>query len=116
MLHETSGTNSATHLYFAANISVWVNDGSGAAALTSADGTGVDFVRWGGAITTPPAGAGWTGNDPTGPSVGKTLARTTSVDTDNGADWGVLEPTLGFSNTASAADNHVYLPVITRNN
>lgn len=50
VLHETAGTNSATDLYFDANISVWVNDGSGSVVLKTNTDAFVDSVRWGGNV------------------------------------------------------------------
>ncbi len=113
VLHETAGVNTTTDLYFNANISDWVNDGSGAAALTTGDGIGVDFLRWGTTTTTPPVGTSWLGNNPAGPPTGKTLGRdSTGTDTDDSGDWTAQEPSPGTQNVGSGAS--VYLPVIMK--
>lgn len=113
VLHETSGTNTSTDIYFDQNI-YWHNYESGSCALTDGDGTGIDFARWTdqtGSLTSsepPPVGTNWTGNDPAAPADEDlhTLGRCgLSSDTDDGSDWentsGVdaSTPTPGGSNT-----------------
>jgi len=97
VLHEPSGTDTATDLYLGVTI-WWDIYSAGAAALT--DGvTGVDFVRWGGCPAVPPAGTGWSGTDPAIPTLGVTLSRSPpAFDTDNGSDWCHQTPTLGGKN------------------
>lgn len=97
VLHEPSGTDTATDLYLGVALS-WDIYSDGAAVLT--DGvTGVDFVRWGGSPVGPPAGTNWSGTDPAIPTLGVTLSRSAPAnDTDNGSDWCHQTPTLGSVN------------------
>ena len=97
VVHEPSGTDTATDLYMGVEL-WWDIYSAGAAALT--DGlTGVDFVRWGGCPKTPPTGTGWSGTDPTIPTLSVTLGRSSpAFDTDNGSDWCHQTPTLGGGN------------------
>jgi hypothetical protein len=98
VLHETSGTDTATDLYMGDNI-FWINNDSGAAALTGGNGSAVDFVRFGISTVSPPAGTSWTGTNPPGPAAPETLGRDpSSTDTDDGSDWCTQPQTLGAQN------------------
>jgi hypothetical protein len=97
VLHEISGTNNSTNLYMNQNIP-WIEGGSGAALLTSG-ATGIDFVRFGSSIVSPPVGTSWWGSNPVAPGVGTSLGRdASSTDTDNGADWCLQGLTFGAQN------------------
>lgn len=103
VVHETSGTDTATDLYMGQNV-YWDSSGHGSCALLDDLGDGVDFVRWGGSTEPPPAPSGWTGTNPQfiQPS-GTTLGRDdTSADTDDGSDWSEQPATPGAANTPPA--------------
>ena len=99
VLHETSGTNTATDLFFNSNIS-WTSTGGGSGALVNTTGVGIDFFRWGGSSELPPAGTGWIpGTDPPSYSGSQVLGRDSiSTDTDQGADWTIQDASPGGPN------------------
>lgn len=102
--------NTATKLYTGENLSFW--QAHGAVALVDETDIGIDFVRWGSSSITPPAGTNWTGSNPPEISSGTTLGRdAASTDTDDGSDWHLVVPTLGFQNIEFSL---VFLPLIAR--
>ncbi len=121
VLHEGSGTNTATDLYMAQ--SIWYYAGSdGAAALLTAGGSGVDFVRWRNSPVEPPPGTTWTNDIPWWAASGQTIGRDRlSTDTDDAGDWTVQDPTPGKQNLSGDDDGggdddiQVYLPVVVKN-
>ncbi len=113
VLHEEAGSNTATDLYFNAAITEWLSDGSGAATLKTGNGTTVDFVRWGSSTVSSLAESGWSGTNPAGPPVGKSLGRDSeNSDTDSGDDWTAQDPSPGAQNVGSGTS--IYLPVIMK--
>lgn len=102
VLRGGSGSNTPTDLYLNQEIS-WVNGGDGAVLLLGSQGSGIDFVRFGGSTVSPSAGAGWSGVNPLSPPSGQTLGRSADGhDTDDGSDWCSQTPTLGAAGVGCA--------------
>ena len=116
VLYETAGTNTATNLYFSANIGTWVNNGNGGIALKTDGDTQVDFVRWGNASVSSISALNWSGANPDGPPAGKSLGRdTASTDTDSGDDWTIQAPSPGTENASGAGGgSSVFLPIVLK--
>jgi hypothetical protein len=84
----------------------------GAVGLVNNGFNGVDFVRWGTSIKSPPNPTAWTGVNPPAVPTNRTLGRdSASTDTDDGDDWYLEMPSLGFQNDEFF---RVYLPLIIR--
>jgi len=70
-----------------------------AVALKDAGGDGVDFVRTGSSVTTPPSGTGWSGGNAANPSNASSteaLHRDEwDADSDGAADWSLATPSPG---------------------
>lgn len=79
----------------------WVAGGVGSITLSDDMGEVVDFIRWGGSPTPPPAQPGppWNGDAPTPPTANDSIGRNReSTDTNTGRDWCVLRPSSGDQN------------------
>ncbi|MEW5868603.1 MAG: C39 family peptidase, partial [Chloroflexota bacterium] len=102
VIHNGTGTNSQTDLYFGEMSILWYFDNAdGAVALIGTLG-GIDFVKWGSSSILPPRGTNWLGTNPSVPTTGLTLGRSsTSLDTDYGSDWTSQNPTPGGQNNYS---------------
>ncbi len=102
VIHEGTGSNSATDLY-TGNTITWDIYSNGAVALTNGT-TGIDFVRWGDSTVTPPSGTTWTGTKLPIPGLSNVLGRdASSTDTDNSSDWCLQSATLGSQNGGCSA-------------
>jgi parallel beta-helix repeat protein len=65
-----------------------LNDTNDSISLLSANGTGIDFVRYGDCTDEPPAGTAWTETNPDSPVQGQSLGRDKDyTDTNDGSDW-----------------------------
>ena len=99
-LDERAGTDTATHLYFDAQV-IWATGWDEAARLETSGSTVVDFVKWGGSPVSPPAGH-WSTPDPPTPLIesGPMLARfPNGIDTNAGIDWCLQDRSFGAKNT-----------------
>lgn len=113
ILHEESGTNTATDLYFDSNI-MWLGGGSGgiAGALFDSSGKCIDYFRAQGSTDVPPAGS-WGSPDMPYPITNDVGYRNSDTDTDTGNDWSV-----GGSSTPLALNpgqSGICIPEITVN-
>jgi subtilisin family serine protease len=89
------GVDDATHIYIGEAIT-WDETRGGSAALNDINGKCVDFVRWGGDVTSPPPGTSWgEASVLTSPrNVGESLSRDdSSTDRDSSEDWCIQAPT-----------------------
>lgn len=86
-IFDSTGINTGVTIYLGSNI-CWNQDDTGSAALSDNVSTGMDFVRWGGSTTAPPAGTGWSGGSAIAPADDLALGRdSVSTDTDSRTDW-----------------------------
>jgi hypothetical protein len=111
VLHEFGdpGDNTATDLYSGFNFWI-VQEGGALALVVDGGGWGVDFVRWGNNVTSPPWPGGWAGTNLSMPINGYSLGRdASSTDTDYSDDWMVQNNTWGAVNDDSQC---FYLPLI----
>ena len=98
LLHEIDESNTTTDLYFNNSVA-WAHADTGSCALVDEAGNGVDFVRWGGSTTSPPAGTSWSGPEPVSPFNPLSLGRDElSTDTDTGSDFTAQNLTDGGVN------------------
>jgi uncharacterized repeat protein (TIGR01451 family) len=113
VLHEEAGTNTATDLYMNENI-WWYHGAPGSASLVDAGGQGVDFVRWGTASDSPPAGTTWINpNPPSPPDEPLVLARADeSLDANAGLDWCTQAPSRGGPNAGCDFDDSGNIEVL----
>jgi uncharacterized protein YegL len=80
-------------------ISCWSSGAAGSVGLRDSSPSGVDFVRWGGSGTPPPAGTSWSGNAPSPSNDTRAIGRDAfNTDTDDGSDWCEQDPSPGFGN------------------
>ncbi len=107
----TSGLAMQSVLYLGTRIN-WTPTDGGAVALTSASGTGADFVRWGCCTLSPPSGTGWLGDNPPAPDGAQSLARRWNTDTDRSSDWNHQMPSPAAENALT--EFKVFLPMIVR--
>ena len=93
VFYESNGTSTANRVYMNTPI-VWTD--FIAVSLKDSAGNGVDFVRTGASVTTPPAPTSWTGANADNPASGSSTAGALSrslftADTDTAAEWSVSD-------------------------
>jgi len=87
-VNEGSGTSTGTTVYTGQSFD-WADGGPGALGLVDNDGVGVDFVRWGTSVTSPPAGTVWQGASVALPITASSSVNRIAgdIDTDSRFDW-----------------------------
>ncbi|KAB2866971.1 MAG: lamin tail domain-containing protein, partial [Anaerolineae bacterium] len=114
-LREGAGTNTTNTLYMNQNIGNWIHENvdeedfsGGAVVLSTPYPTPVDFVRWGTATMSAPAGTSFTGTPPN-PVFPYTLGRNANSDeTDSASDWSAHCGTLGSRNERCLVISEVF--------
>jgi hypothetical protein len=102
--------NTATKLFTEGNLNF--SFANGAVGLVNSAFNAVDFVRWGTSTRSPPIPTAWTGANPPLIPQGRTLGRdSASTDTDDGDDWYIEKPSMGFQNDEFF---RVYIPLAIR--
>ncbi|NSW54153.1 MAG: lamin tail domain-containing protein [Anaerolineae bacterium] len=99
VLYLKSGTDSDNTYYLPDDLPIsW--GGAGAVSLRNASDRGIDFMRFGSSIVSPPVGTDWSGTNPSMPT-GQNLGRDSiSTDTNFGYDWIAQNASLGAVNLA----------------
>jgi hypothetical protein len=100
VIHDIAGLNNSANIYFNGALVFWEANEPGACALLDGSVHGIDFVRWDGSAVSPPPGAPFNGNNPSGAMASAlTLSRRTDgMDTNSGNDWIIDTETLGSPN------------------